>query len=320
MVGLAGAEVRSFHVAGDSLYAATDRGVYRRVWTGKDTAWTLLGLEDREVTSVVRLPDNHLLAGTAGAEGESVTLFRSPDAGQTWLPFQGGFGGDASRRGAGNLLLLRSGILLATGQALVIARSTDLGATWMPVWGSWTLSGEGLYFLEPDPLMPTGAWAGGAGAFFQPLLFRTDDGGESWEDARSPTDREDAHYDLAVNLWDPGVLVSAMSGRVVRSTDGAQSWATVLEPDHPTFFRAVSFSDNVPDRAFAAGSIINGGVQQEVVLYASDDGGSTWYSRSDHQTRQGRVLSMLVASRAGVEFVFIGTDRGVHRFSAPPDT
>lgn len=120
----------------------------------------------------------------SGVGADTISLYRTIDGGQSWHPYQNGFGGATESRAVFSLAALPGdpGVLLATGGAAVVAKSDDLGRSWRKVWGDWQLGAVGTHFVIAEAQYPALLWAGGEGGYFQPLLLKSTNSGESWQE------------------------------------------------------------------------------------------------------------------------------------------
>jgi photosystem II stability/assembly factor-like uncharacterized protein len=120
-----------------------------------------------------------------------------------------------------------TGLLVATDDDVV--RIERDGAEWT---ASTTLDGRGAQCLAVDPRRPEVAYAGCRGAG----VWRSVDGGRSWEDARLPA--ADV-FSVAVSPVDGTAYAGCEPSMLYRSEDGGRSW-TALEallniPSAPTW-------------------------------------------------------------------------------------
>jgi photosystem II stability/assembly factor-like uncharacterized protein len=192
---------------------------------------------------------------------------------------------------------LRSNVIIGKG----VYRSDDGGTTWRHV-GLEAVGNIGALLVHPED--PDRVWVAAIGNPFAPNpergVFRTADGGETWErvlfvsERTGAVDLEFAPDDptlIYATLWraerKPWTIISGgREGGVYRSRDGGETWAP-LTGGLPEGLRgkadlAVSGAD--PDRVYvlieAPGD--KGGV------YRSDDRGDTWRQVTDFQPIRNR--------------------------------
>lgn len=75
------------------LYATTDNGLYRKNLRTNDTLWTPIGLQGKQARALLIFAADTMLAST---QFDTVSLYRTTDAGVTWASYQNGFGGQFS--------------------------------------------------------------------------------------------------------------------------------------------------------------------------------------------------------------------------------
>ncbi len=185
-----------------------------------------------------------------------------------------------------------------------IYKSTDGGLT-------WELKGleetEVIARIVVHPTNPDRVWVAALGHIWDSNpergLYRTDDGGESWDLVKFISDKA-GFVDLAIHPTDPDVLFASSWERVrgpyflqsggpgsalFTTTDGGDTWTEVGGPGWPTgeFGRigiAISKSDpeivyaNVEAEAYEGDPAPNG-------LYRSNDGGMSWEKMNNVNSR-----------------------------------
>jgi photosystem II stability/assembly factor-like uncharacterized protein len=186
-------------------------------------------------------------------------VFRSEDGGQTWTAASEGLTPHPilSWRYCTSLALdptVPGGLWVASWSGLF--HSADGARTWTRV---TSLPEAPFEAVAVDPNHPRKAWAasqGGGGTF--PTVFRSEDGGATWQETRFATYFLDA---LAVSP--AGTLFVSTLSRLLRSTDGGITW----QETSPSGILSV-----LPDPAHP-GTVWAGGV---LGLYRSRDDGETW--------------------------------------------
>jgi photosystem II stability/assembly factor-like uncharacterized protein len=217
-----------------------------------------------------------------------------------------------------------------------VFHSDDLGRSWQEPPGPAVKfpadtgsSLERVWQLHPaGPAAPDVVWAG-----TQPgALFRSQDGGESFEFVRSLWEHPQrpqweagfggqAVHTVVTHPEDPDLVTVAVStGGVYRSRDGGASWepsntgvqATFLpeEQRFPEFGQCVhkvAQDAADPDRLY---------LQNHGGVYRSDDGGGRWESIADGLPAEFGFAVATHKSRGGVAYVFpVAADS----FRMPPD-
>ena len=225
-------------------------------------------------------------------------VWKTEDGGTYWENVSDGYFGTAS---VGAIAVAQSDpnvVYAGTGEACIrgnvshgdgLYRSTDGGRTWRNVGLGDT---RHIARVRVHPSDPDIAYVAALGHAFGPNeergIFRTTDGGESWERVLDRGDRAGA-ADLCMDPGNPRVLYAATwetmrqpwsftsggpGSGIFRSTDGGDTWADLTcnrgLPEGVKGRIGVAVSPAMPGRVWAIVEAEGGG------LFRSDDGGETW--------------------------------------------
>ncbi|MBN2148697.1 MAG: hypothetical protein JW726_15020 [Anaerolineales bacterium] len=235
-------------------------------------AW--IGPTGGTVVSVVVDPLNPEIA-YAGTWGAGV--YKSRDGGITWEP---------ASEGLGNLYIYS--LAVNPQQPLVLYagvykdqlyKSTDGGQ-------SWFASSAGIqpettvYTIAIDPLNPQIIYIGTRGpsnegaAPWNGVLYKSDDGGETWEAKLENVGREELQdwiYSIAISPNPTSLVYAAAHERAVfRSTDFGETWKGVAVGITDESGRAIVIQPDAEDVILYFGTWHGGGV------FKSVDGGENW--------------------------------------------
>ena len=190
---------------------------------------------------------------------------------------------------------IRSNVITGRG----VYKSTDAGQTWSHV-GLRDVGQIGRMVVHPDD--PDRVWVAAIGSPFgkgpERGVYRTEDGGQSWEKVlfiadsvgvygleRAPDDPETLYASAWRAERKPWTIISGMEasagGGVYRSTDGGDSWERINEglPGGLIGKIDLAVTPDDPDRVYAlveAPEPLEG-------LYRSDDRGNTWRQVNDRE-------------------------------------
>jgi photosystem II stability/assembly factor-like uncharacterized protein len=156
--------------------------------------------------------------------------------------------------------------------------------------------------LRIHPTNPDIVYVAAKGDMFGPNeergVYRTRDGGETWEQVLYKNDLAGA-VDLTMDPSNPDVLIASLNYHVrypwdevsggpdtgiYKTTDGGETWTDLTRnpgmPEGVVGKIGVAISPPQPDRVYAIVEAADGG------LHRSDDGGATWQKVSDERSRR----------------------------------
>ncbi|HEX2641679.1 MAG TPA: hypothetical protein VHU81_01715 [Thermoanaerobaculia bacterium] len=249
-------------------------GLFRTTDAGRHWVEANAGLPaQHDLKSLAVADAGTLLTGGRFEEGH-FRVYRSDDAGETWEPSARGLVSTA----VSAVTATRTGALFTAVYFDGLLRSLDQGAT-------WTRSLDvGFTFVQAFALDPVDAATVYAGTTFSfgedpHFLWKTTDGGDSWQPLPYPTAFEGGQIvaldvdDIAVDPADPSTVFLATvlnnagrssSAGLFRSRDGGQTWEKVGLPN-PYF--------DVKTHPAAPGMVL---ALSPFGVFRSADHGDTW--------------------------------------------
>jgi photosystem II stability/assembly factor-like uncharacterized protein len=253
-----------------TIYLATSPGGLRKSIDGGGH-WTPLAIPVTRVQAVAVDParPSRLYAGTS-----SQGVWRSTDGGASWQPARVPL--PAGRAGEVHALSVpRAGGIVYAGTGAGVFKSTDGALTWKP-------TGHGpsgvVLALAAAPSDPKTVYASVANGF-QEIVFRSKDGGASWQaTARPPLPAPQGRVlALAVSPRSPGVVWAGTDPNgLFKTTDGGAHWASAGLPPQGRRVPAVAVAPSSPGTLYvgvtAQGTDLGG-------VFASADGGASWLRR-----------------------------------------
>ena len=290
--------------------APVDAGVYSQL------CWRFIGPSGNRVSAVAGVPDDRFVYYAGGASGG---VFKTTDAGLNWTPIFD----DQPVASIGSLAVAPSDpsiVWAGTGESCIrshisvgegIFKSVDAGRTWTRM--GLELTGR-IGRVVVHPTNPEVVLACALGHAYGPQpergVFRTTDGGASWEHVLF-VDEQTGCSALAMDPANPRKLFAGMwqidiktwgresggpgSGLFV-SQDGGTTWQRLTGselPTRPTGKHAVAIARSNPDRVYALietgdGVPLRGEETDSGQVWRSEDGGETWRVVSYDRNAMGR--------------------------------
>ena len=212
-----------------TLYAGTERGVFKSVDGGASWAFSSAGLPPTRVQTIAIDPvtTSTLYVGTLTPNGvTSVGLFKSTDSGATWTDINVGIFDPVTGAGPLDFESIaidphNPSILIAGSLFSELFRSANGGVTW----GAVTFGGNSLGLQTSaivfDPTTSAKVYAASSSG-----LLRSGDGGLTWAFAGNANV---PFFALAIDPSNPATLYAgdASGSGIWKSTDSGAHWVTV---------------------------------------------------------------------------------------------
>jgi len=287
-------------------------------------------------------PEGNRVIAIAGHPGDPELIYAGAASGGVWKTTDGGLNWvpvfddtDVASIGALAVSISDPNVVWAgTGETNIrsmisigngIYRSTDAGKTWQHK-GLRKTGRIGRVVIHPEN--PDIVFAAALGTGYGPQqergVFRTTDGGETWERVLFAGEDTGAS-DIAMDPANPRNLVAGMwpidiktwqrtsggpNGGIFVTHDGGDTWnrATDGLPEPPTGKIAVAYAPSNPDRIYAL--VETDQYEFKGVLWRSDDGGDSWVLISRDQqyhTRPHYYTRLVVAPDNENEVYFLAT-------------
>jgi photosystem II stability/assembly factor-like uncharacterized protein len=274
--------------------AATAQQVTPDVYDG--LRWRHIGPPGNRTSAVVGVPGDPMVSFIGAASGG---VWKTTDGGNNWYPTFD----DMEAQSIGAMAVAPSDpnvVWVGTGEPWVrsnisigngVYKSTDGGESWEHM--GLDLTGRiGRVVIDPrDPnIVHVAAIGHSYGPQRERGIFRTTDGGETWEQTLF-IDEDTGVFEIAMNPGNPRILLAGAwplvirtygresggpNGGIYRSTDSGASWEKIRGhglPDDPVGKIGIAFAESNPDVVYA---MIETGAPNRGVLWRSDDGGENW--------------------------------------------
>lgn len=211
------------------------------------------------------------------------------------------------RDSSGNLDIKRAPSVFIGTVDNGIFKSNDSGEQWEPR----TFPPKKVYRFTADVTNPDRMFATGVIANFG-KVFRTKDGGETWQDVYTEPGAGTVIVSLAQSRWNPETLfIGTSAGTIVRSNDGGDTWKNVGSGiDGP--ITEIVFDASVQTRVYA--------LVYEKKVYRSDDSGLTWVDPLVEATKGTTATAARVSGQVSLVAdpyhsgrLYMGTKKGLYR-------
>jgi len=289
-----------------------------------------IGPEGNRVIAIAGHPGNRDVIYAGAASGG---IWKTADGGLNWDPVFDDT--DVASIGALAVSISDPNVVWAgTGETNIrsmisigngMYKSTDAGKTWQHM-GLRETGRIARVVIHPDD--PDIVFAAAVGTAYGPQpergVFRTVDGGETWEHVLFVGEDTGA-ADIAMDPANPRNLVAGMwpidiktwqrtsggpNGGIFVTHDGGDTWEQATDglPEPPTGKIAVAYAPSNPERIYAL--IETDQYEFKGVLWRSDDGGDSWRLISRDQqyhTRPHYYTRLVVAPDNDNEVYFLAT-------------
>lgn len=138
-------------------------------------------------------------------------------------------------------------------------------------------------------------------------LYRSGDGGESWDLLRTSPERVTTAVAVSPAFAEDRSLFAAVKGGVLRSSDGGDTWFTAGFPAPPPVFSSLIVSPDFERDGFLLAGTIKDGV------FSSTDRGGRWAAWNFGLFDLSALCLALSPGWTEDETVFAGTETGLYR-------
>ena len=286
------------------IYASTNDGLYKMSINPTDTMWTKLGLDSKEISSIIVFNDTTIMTSVYVEEGvdDVISLYKTYNNGVNWIPYQHGFGGGESHWVSDMAILdSQTDTIYAIGGT--IAKTKNGGLSWEKIYGDhWSLGFFNV--VEIDQNRPNNIWVGGEWGIELPFVLRSQDYGNTWDLFSLSDGWADACLSIVIDPHDPDIVYSGMEGRIMKTIDGGKNWDIIFTPEKYHYFHGFVLSRG--SILYASGAL-NHSDPDEHILYKSLNQGNTWEIISHPIKKTRGTNSLIVLEEDDLDILYFGT-------------
>ncbi len=296
---------------GDTIYASTSDGIYRRHAFSPDDDWLPYGLQGKTVSMIAFLEDGRTLAHVWSAQPNISSLYlKDGSSFELFASHNTEYFGGPNFRMMATTVSLDTIIDLSANR-----RSFDGGNSWEEIFDTMSI----FRFVLLDHQEAGRTWIGGESMIFQPILLLSHDYGQQFD--WLPLQYQFFAGDNCTHwmIWDEDSWYVAGEGIIGRSDDQGASWETLLNtwevPEQALYFYDIAFSPADSNFIYTSGDSNNPDVGARLNLIYSPDRGKSWLH--EYHSFPGDiaypVTSILVLTHKGNDIIFFGAN-GVYAY------
>jgi len=319
-MGLKSHVVHRLKIHGDTLYAATDNGIFKRSWHNSDTLWVASGLQGKRVVDLAIACRERIFAYTHDTITGRFMLYFTPNGGASYQLFR-------TDPGTVNFYYdnTSSYIAIAPGQTDTVLLlphwqyTHDGGDHWHDIEFDPASVGNMVRFIKVNPERSSEVWIGGENMIFSPILLHSCDGGKIF--TQLPTQGffpgDNCLHDIVADGLEWFVagegIVSQTSTKGVTWHEKMNLWDT----NYGLYLNTIAFSPDNRNSIYVTGGGSN--TFDKVVFMASHNRGLTWdtLTWTPFQGISYFMITMAVG-RKGHDKVFLGGYNGVYLYDMLP--
>jgi uncharacterized protein (TIGR03437 family) len=261
-----------------TVFAATDGGVFKSADQGASWNAANNGITTPKLISALAIDPvspSTLFAGISPLVPGNPGVFKTTNGGASWTAANSGLKGHANALviDPSNSAIVYAGIG-GVGLGDGMYKSTDGGTTWSAINNGMAPFPRGVHALAIAPSNSAVLYmaTGGGGNDFKPVVYKSSDGGASWNAASSGLPISTIVSALIVDPSNSATLYAGTVNGVFKSGDGGTSWTAAnngLPVFASTYLSALAIDPSHPTILYAS-------VGLAAAVFKSTDGGGNW--------------------------------------------
>ncbi|PSR53406.1 hypothetical protein AHMF7605_07625 [Adhaeribacter arboris] len=308
-IGLSNRIVYELTVQDNKLYAATDNGVFVKSLSASSN-WQELGLQGQMVKTILFIPDGTCLVSVSNPAKEEHQLYKAENNTFNFQQVNTNFGGTEPEPINNMAFNPATNEILGVGYN-VVAKSTDKGTTWTPIYGDWHYLASGLDFVQLNQKNGD-IWAGGQNGIEGFNLVQFSKASNTWQNWTNLIESPSTAKDIAFDKNNAKRLIIGGEDGIIKTEDNGTTWTTIKhEPHSARFYFGVDFDLDNSNKIYAASWLKNFSDPQPLLLYISENAGTTWkeYKYKD-DSLFGGVWDMVQVKEGEKTKLYLGLYKG----------
>lgn len=307
--GLSGRTITRLYEHTQHIYAATNRGIFRKHKTA--SVWQEVGLTTQEILDIAIISDQRLLASTYHLTNDEThhQLMESNDGGVSWSRVMHNFGGEEEEAIYALHYDSDQHRLYATGvEALAV--SLDEGQNWDLLVGEWHGFGQRKAIINLHNTQQE-IWYGGQNALEQLVLCAYALETEEHRCFPDLLPNPSVIYGIRFDPNNPERILASGEGGVIQSFNQGGDWTRLMSDVDYRFYFDIALDPHNSNIIYTAGWTKNWDTPQPLIFEVSTDGGDRWTAyRYPSNTLFGGVRSLLATREGDDTLVYLGLYRG----------
>lgn len=261
-------------IINDTIFVATQNGLYKKSVNSNDTIWYLAGFQGMKINDFSLIAYDTIVCVVDSNEGNSV--FTTFDNGTSIINTTNGFGGTGFNYQSGTRIDINKNnhqeIIAMSGSC--VAKSVDFCGNWAPSYLTWGYTLYQSTILKYHPLNNEIIYSGGELNLFDSYIAYSLDSGTNW--ALTAIESNNAVNCIAFHPTNENIIFIGKEGKIARSNDKGINWSDIYFTPNYEYIYSIIYDEGNNNILYSAGAI--NGQNDTIRIFKSIDGGNNWFT------------------------------------------